>query len=112
RARALVSAADVAAQLGGDVHRSRRFAQEALDLYRDLGDRRGVADSLIRIGGTFEDVGELEHALPFVEEARALYRQVDDQHALLAPPRTLAPALQQAGGGRAAPAPPPASPPP
>src|SRR5262249_32481455 len=78
RARALLSASDVAG-LGGDMERSRRFAEEALSLYRAFGGRRGSADALIRIGGWFEQQGELERAEPLIEEARAVYREVDDQ---------------------------------
>ena len=93
RARALLSASDVVA-LGGDLEQSRRFAEEALAFYRQGGDRRGVADSLIRIGAHFRESGDRARALPFLEEARTLYREVDDQNALLVATRMLAWSLE------------------
>ncbi len=96
RARALLSASDVVG-LGGDLGRSGQFAEEALDFYRELGDKRGTADALMRMGGRFEEQIELERAQPFLEEARALYLEVDDQDAVLAATRTLAWTLEQAG---------------
>jgi hypothetical protein len=96
RARALLSASDVVA-LGGDHEQALRFVEEALALYRERGDRRGVADALIRIAGEVEDMDDLVRARPFLEEARALYREVDDQDALLAATRMLAWNLERSG---------------
>ncbi len=96
RARALLSASDVVS-LEGDHEQARQFAEEALAFYREQGDRRGVADALLRVAATFEHQGQLARAEPLLEEARALYREVGDQDALLGATRMLAWTLGQAG---------------
>lgn len=96
RARALLSACDLVG-LGGDREQSERFVKEALAFYRELGDRRGIADALSRIGVDFQEQGDFLEARPFFEEARMLYREVDDQDALLAATRLLAWNLEASG---------------
>lgn len=101
RARALLSACDVAA-LGGDHAQALRVAEEALAYYGERGDRRGVADALIRIAGEVEDMDDLPRARPLLEEACALYHEVDDQDALLQARRMLAWNLERSGERNAA----------
>jgi predicted ATPase/class 3 adenylate cyclase len=104
RARALIGAADIHG-LGGDPRRSRGCADEALAVYRELNDRRGEADALWRIAATIRDTsGDRETrlsghraAMPFFEEAAALFRETDDQQSLLNVTRSLAWSHQELG---------------
>ncbi len=96
RARALLSASDLVS-LDGNREQSGHFAEEALAFYREHGDLRGVADALTRVGGTLAERGDAAGAISILEEARGLYREVDDQHALLTSSRLLAWMREQAG---------------
>ena len=58
------------------------LAEEALALYRDLGDDRGMARCLWAIGNVYHQSGEYEKAIPPLDEAIALNRRLDDRFSL------------------------------
>ena len=86
RAKALVGASDTLG-MNEDLAGARRYADEALDLYRMLGDRSGTADALWRIGGTFDNQVA---ALPFLAEALSLFREIGDPDSVMGVTRLLA----------------------
>jgi len=86
RAKALIGATDTLS-MNEDLAGARRYADEALDLYRMLGDRSGTADALWRIGGTFDNHVA---AQPFVEEALLLFREIGDPDSVMGVTRLLA----------------------
>ncbi|MEO5632611.1 NB-ARC domain-containing protein, partial [Gaiella sp.] len=86
RAKALIGAADTLT-MNDDLAGSRRYADEALDLYRMLEDRSGTADALWRISGTLRDHVD---AQPFLEEARAHFREIGDRDSVMGVTRLLA----------------------
>jgi predicted ATPase/transcriptional regulator with XRE-family HTH domain len=61
--------------------RARQRIDESLALFRDLGDRRGVALALIRAGELTDDPSE---AVVCWEESLALARELGDQHVIAA----------------------------
>jgi predicted ATPase/class 3 adenylate cyclase len=84
RARALISAADLAF-VTGDVAKNRWTAEEALDLYRSFGDAWGVACAQSRLGIMLVDLGKASEAQSLLEEAvEAFDRLGDVQHAIAA----------------------------
>ena len=86
RAKALLGAADTL-RINGELAGARRYADEALDLYRMLGDRSGPADALWRIGGTLDDHVA---AQPLLEEALSHFREIGDRDAVMGVTRLLA----------------------
>ncbi|MDP8931343.1 MAG: tetratricopeptide repeat protein, partial [Actinomycetota bacterium] len=72
RARALSAAAQLHAWIG-DTEASLRFAEEAVAIYRDLADPRGVPAALPELGWAQLAVGQLELARGSLEEARELH---------------------------------------
>ncbi|HET7686101.1 MAG TPA: adenylate/guanylate cyclase domain-containing protein [Candidatus Limnocylindria bacterium] len=69
RARALTAAADVSGWTGdADTYLSR--AQEAVAIYRDLGDPHGIPDALEELGAALIGVGQPEAARASLGEAR------------------------------------------
>lgn len=86
RAKALIGAADTL-RINGDPAGARQHADEALDLYRMLGDRSGTADALWRIGGTLDNHVD---AQPFLEEALSHFRAIGDRDAVMGVTRLLA----------------------
>ena len=56
-----------------------QFYQEALDLQRELGDRRGVIDSLLKLGWKSFEATDLGHAENQAQEGLALARQEGDK---------------------------------
>ncbi len=78
RAKALGAAADVALNQG-DFERGEVLCQESLALCRELGDTRGIALSLRRLGWAVWNRGNSAAARPLLEEALALQRQVDSK---------------------------------
>jgi predicted ATPase len=76
RARALVYAAWLAAE-HDDCDQADRQAGEALDLYRELGDRRGAAVALNTLGYSASARGDAERAIALYEEAHASFSETE-----------------------------------
>ena len=87
RAQALQGAADLAASMG-DLSKSKRLCEDALELERKLGNTRGVAAALHGLGYTAVERGELTEGLRFLEEAAAIYESIGDQQSTLGVDRT------------------------
>ena len=82
---ALASALGAAAAFAdwlGDVHRAEELLQEALVLYRELGDTRGVASSLQGLAWIASRKGDQIAALQLLEESVTLLRELGDKDAL------------------------------
>ncbi|HET6771344.1 MAG TPA: adenylate/guanylate cyclase domain-containing protein [Actinomycetota bacterium] len=71
RARALTAAADLTSWTG-QREENLRFAEEAVSIYRDLGDPDGIPDALEELGAAQMFAGQLEAARAALEEAREL----------------------------------------
>lgn len=56
------------------------FAEESLEIYRQLGDRQGAASALIKLGNAATEVGDFVAASGFLEEALATWRELEDKH--------------------------------
>jgi non-specific serine/threonine protein kinase len=86
RAAALTGLANVV-QVQGDQQRARELHEEALALWREVGDPRGEATSLDCLGYLAQGRGEYEHAAGLHEQALELANQAGDEriagHALL-----------------------------
>ena len=82
RASALVAAASFADWLG-DFHREEELLQEALGLYRELGDTRGIASSLqgLAVLVRVKEVN-LAAAYSMLEESVTLLRELGDKDTL------------------------------
>ncbi len=78
RAKTLGAAADVALNQG-DFERGEVLYREGLALCRELGDTRGIAFSLLRLGWAAWNSGNSGAARPLLEEALALQRGVDSK---------------------------------
>ena len=86
-----------------DYERATVFHQDALALYRHLGDQQGIAFALNNIGAQAVCQGDYERAMPFLEESLALYRKVGDKRGIFYPLTSLGVvALYQGDYGRAA----------
>jgi predicted ATPase len=89
RARALISAADLAF-VTGDVAMKRWTAEEALDLYRGFGDVWGVACAQWKLGIMLVDLGKANEAQSLLEEAVEGFDRLGDVHLAIATTRSLA----------------------
>ena len=78
RAKALLAAARLAfAQ--SNYHRGEMLARESLALFRELGDKRGIALTLDRLGMAAWRQGNFAAARELMEEDLALFRDIQDQ---------------------------------
>jgi len=77
RAKALTGAAVLARQ-SNDAASTRRRAAEALALYRDLGDSRGIAWSTLLLGLATADDGNFSDARQIFEDCVQLFRDAGD----------------------------------
>ena len=66
----------------GDFRRAIRLQHESLHIYRELGDRRGIAVQLGYVGHALRQAGKVAEARPFFEQSVAAFRQVGDGTAL------------------------------
>jgi len=60
----------------------RPFFEEAIDLYRELGDRGGLANAIGALAMYRIRAGDLDGARPLVEESLALARAADNRFAI------------------------------
>jgi predicted ATPase/class 3 adenylate cyclase len=65
-----------------NIPRAKVLLEEALPLFRELGDDGGVARTLWGLGNAFYFDKEYAAAKPFLEEAQALFRRSDDRFML------------------------------
>jgi non-specific serine/threonine protein kinase len=75
------------ADAAGKYAEARRYQEEALSIYRELGDKRGTAAALNElsrvIGMATDDLSTWESVRPLAEEALSIYRKLgDDAHGL------------------------------
>ncbi len=89
RAKALIGAAEFANRLGHLVSRSLHD-EESVSIYRELGDKRGLAESLGYLGLSMYSQNDVAAGRTLLEESLALAREVGD-------PRILASALRNLG---------------
>jgi predicted ATPase/class 3 adenylate cyclase len=91
RAKAAVGSAHLAPQLPGEGGVLRRLRdEEALELYKELGDPWGIAYAEYQLGTSFAIEGDFAAALPVVEESVHRLREVGDEHRALQALRTVA----------------------
>ncbi len=76
--------------------------QKALEIHRDLGDRKGEARCLNGVGALLKDLGRLPEARESLEQALVLRRQVGDRLGELVTLTTLGPVYQGLGQPEAA----------
>jgi DNA-binding CsgD family transcriptional regulator/tetratricopeptide (TPR) repeat protein len=62
-----------------DLTKARRFYEQSLELYEQLGDQRGQASALSNLGMTDEKLGASSSARVLQEQALALFQQMDDR---------------------------------
>ena len=103
RAKALLAAAEIA-HFREDVTAASAWAKEALDLYRQLEDRSGVAEAASVLGVELGEGGNWVAARSLIEESLELFRSLGDEAKVMWHTRTLAWACWELGDlGRARP---------
>jgi predicted ATPase len=90
RAKALTGAAHLAEQGGADAAARRLRAEQALALYRELGDPWGIAYGEYQFALVFCLEGDFALARPLVEESVGRLREVGDEHRALQALRAVA----------------------
>ncbi|MFL5661402.1 MAG: ATP-binding protein [Ktedonobacteraceae bacterium] len=78
RARASYTAAELAFFLD-DLRRTEELGSESLNLFRELGDKAGMADALFLLGTSAWAGGQYTLARPQSEEAASLYQEMGEQ---------------------------------
>jgi tetratricopeptide (TPR) repeat protein len=79
RAKLLARAAELAYRQS-DYPATTSFAAESLAIYREVGDKQGIASALIKLGNAATEVGDYAGASGFLEEALAVWRDLEDKH--------------------------------
>lgn len=81
RAKLLARAAELAYRQS-DYPATIAFAEESLEICRELGDRQGMASALIKLGNAATEAGDYATATRFLEKALAIWRELDDKHGI------------------------------
>jgi tetratricopeptide (TPR) repeat protein len=79
RAKLLARAAELAYRQS-DYAATVELAEESLEIYRELGDKPGIASVLIKLGNAATEAGDYETASRFLEEAQILWQELGDKH--------------------------------
>jgi predicted ATPase len=83
RARALGRAGNLS-NAQGDYRFALRLHQESLDIYTELGDRRGIADELFSLGNNTHWAGDPAAARPWIEGHVLVRRELGDRPGIAA----------------------------
>jgi tetratricopeptide (TPR) repeat protein len=78
-ANSLEKLGDLYFELQDDVKQAIECYEQALQLYRQMGDRQGEADALRSIGKVLQFLAHYQEALEQCQQALQLYRQVGDR---------------------------------
>jgi predicted ATPase/class 3 adenylate cyclase len=81
RARLLARASELAYRQS-DYSATKSFAGESLAIYREIGDRQGIASALIKLGNAATEMGDYTFASGFLEEALKTWRVLEDKHGI------------------------------
>lgn len=79
RAQLLARAAELAYRQS-DYPATISFAEESLEISRMIGDQRGAASALIKLGNAVTEAGDYQSASGYLEEALEIWRALDDKH--------------------------------
>jgi tetratricopeptide (TPR) repeat protein len=79
RAKVLARAGELAYRQS-DYPATISFAGESLAIYRELGDKQGIASALIKLGNAATEVGDFSTAMGYLEEALATWQASEDKH--------------------------------
>lgn len=79
RAKALSAAGYLAVQGQGDYSSGRSFFDESLAIWRTVGDKKGIAESLHRLGLVATHLGELSTAHSLYEESLVARQELGDK---------------------------------
>ncbi|MEZ4690546.1 MAG: tetratricopeptide repeat protein [Ignavibacteria bacterium] len=69
-------------RLKGDVDKARDLIVESLKIRRELGDKSGTAESLIRLGILEYDQGRFDESAVLYEESLAIYRELGNKSSI------------------------------
>ncbi len=81
RARLLARAAELAYRQS-DYPATSLYASESLSIYRQLGDRQGIASALVKLGNAAVEVGDYAAAPGYLEEALSIWRELGDKQGI------------------------------
>ncbi len=81
RAKLLARAAELAYRQS-DYAATVELAEESLEIYREVGDRQGMASILIKLGNAATEAGDYASVAGFLEEALTIWRGLNDEHGI------------------------------
>ncbi|BAY68043.1 tetratricopeptide repeat protein [Anabaena sp. FACHB-709] len=64
----------------GEYQRAIELFQQSLEIFRDIGDRNGVSNSLIGLGNTYNSVGEYQRAIELFQQSLEISRDIGDRN--------------------------------
>ena len=96
RAKALDAAAEMAI-FSEDTAAVQAWAEEALAIYRRLGDMPGIANTTASLGVGLGEGGDWERARPYLEESLQIFREIGNEARVMWGTRTLAWASAELG---------------
>jgi tetratricopeptide (TPR) repeat protein len=81
RAKILARASELAYRQS-DYSVTMLLAGESLAIYREVGDRQGIASALLKLCNAATEIGDYETASGFLEEALKTWRELEDKHGI------------------------------
>src|SRR5207245_4939053 len=81
----------------GDVALTKKMSEEALAIFRDIGNRKGSASTITHLGGVAWREGKLDEAQRLWEDALAIYRELGDRSSVARVLNNLAVVMEEGG---------------
>ncbi len=68
----------------GDNEQAKKYLEESLDLSKEIGDKRGIAESMLRLGNVTNSLGDFELAKNYYEESQDVYKEIGSKSGIAA----------------------------
>ncbi len=68
----------------GDNEQAKKYLEESLDLNKEIGDKRGIAESMLRLGNVTNSLGEFELAKNYYEDSQDNYKEIGSKSGIAA----------------------------
>ncbi|NET90846.1 MAG: tetratricopeptide repeat protein [Kamptonema sp. SIO1D9] len=63
----------------GEYQRAIEFHQQSLEIFREIGDRSGEANSVNNLGNAYYSLGEYQRAIEFHQQSLEIFREIGDR---------------------------------
>ncbi|MEZ4690548.1 MAG: tetratricopeptide repeat protein [Ignavibacteria bacterium] len=66
----------------GDFEQAKKYSEESLTIYKEIGDKKGIAESTNSLGNIANYQGDYKQALKCYKESLSIFKEIDDKRGI------------------------------